>query len=130
MFTRDPQTRVDTLIGKSVRVQGDVEFQGGLHLDGRIVGSVRSDEAREATLSVSETGFIEGTVQVSNVLLNGAVKGDIRARERVVLGATARVEGSVYYGTIEMTLGAQIKGKLVRLPPQAPEAGAAGGQAG
>jgi cytoskeletal protein CcmA (bactofilin family) len=122
MFTRDPQTRVDTLIGKSVRVQGDVEFQGGLHLDGRIVGSVRSDESRESTLSVSETGFIEGTVQVPNVLLNGAVKGDIRARERVVLGATARVEGSVYYGTIEMTLGAQIKGKLVRLSPEALQA--------
>jgi cytoskeletal protein CcmA (bactofilin family) len=122
MFTRDPQTRVGTLIGKSVRVQGDVEFQGGLHLDGRIVGSVRSDESRESTISVSETGFIEGTVQVPNVLLNGAVKGDIHARERVVLGATARVEGSVYYGTIEMTLGAQIKGKLVRLSPEAPQA--------
>jgi cytoskeletal protein CcmA (bactofilin family) len=122
MFTRDPQTRVGTLIGKSVRVQGDVEFQGGLHLDGRIVGSVRSDESRESTISVSETGFIEGTVQVPNVLLDGAVRGDIHARERVVLGATARVEGSVYYGTIEMTLGAQIKGKLVRLSPEAPQA--------
>jgi cytoskeletal protein CcmA (bactofilin family) len=136
MFTRDPQTRVDTLIDKSVRVQGDVESQGGLHLDGRIVGSVRSDESRESTLSVSETGFIEGTVQVPNVLLNGAVKGDIHARERVVLGATAQVEGSVYYGTIEMTLGAQIKGKLVRLSPEAPqapassEAGTAGTPAG
>jgi cytoskeletal protein CcmA (bactofilin family) len=136
MFTRDPQTRVDTLIGKSVRVQGDVEFQGGLHLDGRIVGSVSSDDSRDSTLSVSETGFIEGAVQVPNVLLNGAVKGDIHARERVVLGATARVEGSVYYGTIEMTLGAQIKGKLVRLspdaprPPAAPGAGAAGTEPG
>ena len=125
MFTRDPQTRVDTLISKSVRVQGDVDFQGGLHLDGRIIGSVRSDDSREATLSVSETGFIEGAVQVPNVLLNGAVKGDIHARERVVLGATARVEGSVYYGTIEMTLGAQIKGKLVRLSPDASAAPAA-----
>jgi cytoskeletal protein CcmA (bactofilin family) len=34
-----------------------------------------------------------------------------------VLGATARVEGNVYYGIIEMTLGAQIVGKLVRLEP-------------
>jgi cytoskeletal protein CcmA (bactofilin family) len=38
----------------------------------------------------------------------------------VVLGATARVEGNVYYGIIEMTLGAQIIGKLVRLTPVAP----------
>ena len=55
--------------------------------------------------------------------LEGTVKGDIHASGRVVLGATARVEGNVYYGVIEMTLGAQIMGKLVRLGPQAPPAG-------
>ncbi len=55
-----------------------------------------------------------------------AVRGDIVARGRVVLGASARVEGNFYYGVIEMTLGAQITGKLVRLeqPPEpAPRAG-------
>ena len=45
-------------------------------------------------------------------MLNGTIKGDIYARERIVLGATARVEGNVYYGVIEMTLGAQIMGRL------------------
>ena len=126
MFTRDPrQARIDTLIGKAARVQGDVEFRGGLHLDGHVAGGVRSDDARDSTLCVSETGSIEGAVQVPNVVLNGSVKGDIHATERVVLGATARVEGNVYYGIIEMTLGAQIIGKLVRLAPEAPAANAA-----
>lgn len=123
MFTRDSkQPHIDTLIGHGVRVHGDVDFQGGLHLDGRITGAVRSDEARDSSLSVSATGAIEGSVQVPNVLLDGTVKGDIRARERVVLGATAKVEGNVYYGIIEMTLGAQIVGKLVRLEPGGPPA--------
>jgi cytoskeletal protein CcmA (bactofilin family) len=120
MFTRDSrQPRIDTLIGKSARVHGDVEFQGGLHLDGHITGNVRADESAEASLSVSESGSVEGTVQVPHVTVDGRVKGDIRARERVVLGATARVEGDVYYGVIEMTVGAQIMGKLVRVAPQA-----------
>ena len=92
----------------------------GLHVDGHVAGGVRSDEAPDATLSVSATGSIEGPVQVPNVVLDGMVKGDIYARERVVLGATARVEGNVYYGIIEMTLGAQIIGKLVRLEPETP----------
>ena len=123
MFTRDTrQARIDTLIGKAARVLGDVDFQGGLHLDGRIIGAVRSDESRESTLSVSESGHIEGAVQVPNVVLNGSIQGDIHAIERVVLGATARVEGNVYYGVIEMTLGAQIIGKLVRLEPETPPA--------
>jgi cytoskeletal protein CcmA (bactofilin family) len=120
MFNRDPRAaRIDTLIGKGARVQGDVDFLGGMHLDGAIAGNVRSDPSADATLSVSEGGSIEGNVDVPNVLLQGAVKGDIRARERVVLGATARVEGNVYYGIIEMTVGAQIMGKLVRLVPEA-----------
>jgi cytoskeletal protein CcmA (bactofilin family) len=119
MFNRDSRPpRIDTLIGKAAHVRGDIDFQGGLHLDGRIAGAVRSDDARESSLSVSESGAIEGPVQVPNVLLNGTVKGDIHARERLVLGATARVEGNVYYGIIEMTLGAQIVGKLVRLGPE------------
>ena len=119
MFTRDSvQGRIDTLIGKAARVRGDLDYQGGLHLDGQIVGNVRADDARDSSLAVSETGSIQGSVQVANVVLQGTVKGDIRARERLVLGATARVEGDVYYGVIEMTVGAQIIGKLVRLSPE------------
>ena len=130
MFTRDPrQARIDTLIGKAARVQGDIEFKGGLHLDGRIVGGVRSDDSRDSTLSVSETGYIEGAVQVPNVVLNGTIRGDIHAIERVVLGATAKVEGNLSYGVIEMTLGAQIIGKLVRLEPETPPAAPAAGSA-
>ena len=128
MFSRDSRPpHIDTLIGKGVRVQGDIEFLGGMHLDGAIAGNVRSDPAPDSTLSVSEIGSIEGTVEVPNVILQGQVRGDIRAAARVVLGPTARVEGDVYYGVIEMTLGAQITGKLVRLaPPAAAEAAAKG----
>ena len=130
MFTREPrQSRIDTLIGKAARVHGDIDFQGGLHLDGHISGAVRSDEARDSTLSVSETGSIEGAVNVPNVMLDGTIHGDIHASERVVLGATARVEGNVYYGIIEMTLGAQIIGKLVRLEPETPPAAPTEGSA-
>ena len=64
MFTRDSrQPRIDTLIGKTARVHGDVEYQGGLHLDGHITGDVRSDDSAEASLSISESGSVEGTVQ-------------------------------------------------------------------
>jgi cytoskeletal protein CcmA (bactofilin family) len=115
MFRESKQARIDTLIGKATRVKGDVNFAGGLHLDGHIGGNVRAEPSATSTLSVSETGSIEGSVEVSNVMLNGVVKGDIYARERVVLGATARVTGNVYYGIIEMTLGAEIMGKLMQV---------------
>ena len=119
MFSRDKQqARIDTLIGKASRVHGDMEFAGGLHLDGTIEGNLRADPVEGSSLSISETGSIDGNVEAGSVMLNGAVRGDIIARGRVVLGATARVQGNVYYEVIEMTLGAQIIGKVTRLSDQ------------
>jgi cytoskeletal protein CcmA (bactofilin family) len=122
MFSRDSRqtARIDTLIAKNTRVEGDLEFAGGLHLDGQILGNVRSGDSGEAMLSVSEHGSVEGSVDVATVVLNGTVKGDIRARERVVLGARARVHGNVHYGVIEMEMGAEVCGKLVPSPPARP----------
>ena len=105
--------RIDTLIGKSAAVQGDVEFSGGLHVDGRVTGSVRTTQGAPGALSVSEHGVIEGSVEAPQVVVNGRVNGDIVASERVVLGAKARILGNVHYGVIEMALGAEITGKLV-----------------
>jgi cytoskeletal protein CcmA (bactofilin family) len=124
MFSRDSkQARIDTLIGKASRVHGDLEFAGGLHLDGSIAGNVRAEPSQDSSLSISETGSIEGNVEANNVMLNGTVTGDILARGRVILGATARVQGNVYYSVIEMTLGAQIMGKLTRIAePEGAEA--------
>jgi cytoskeletal protein CcmA (bactofilin family) len=116
MFGRRKQnsTRIDTLLGRAATLNGDLEFAGGLHLDGRVVGNVRSS-AEGGALSVSETGFIEGSVEVTNIVMNGTVNGDMHARERLVLGGKARVNGNVHYGVIEMTPGAVITGKLIPL---------------
>jgi cytoskeletal protein CcmA (bactofilin family) len=104
---------IDTLIGRTTRINGDVLFAGGFHLDGQVTGNVRAEPGVTSVLSVSEHGCIEGSVEVPHVVLNGMVQGDIVALERVELGAKARVNGNVYYGVIEMAMGAQINGKLI-----------------
>ena len=114
--------RIDTLVGRTGHVKGDLEFSGGLHVDGRISGDVRAEPDSDSTLSVSEQGRIEGAVDVANVILDGTVTGPIHARGRVVIGARARVHGDLYYGVIEMTLGAEIMGRLVRLTSSDPVA--------
>ena len=70
-------------------------------------------------LTVSEKGRIEGDVRVPNLILNGAVQGDVYASERVELASHARVTGNVYYNLIEMAMGAEVNGNLVhRAEPQ------------
>ena len=113
---RKPRTsRVDSLVGKKARVLGEIRFSEGLHIDGLIKGNVVSDDDQPATLSVSDSGTIEGHVKVPNVIISGIVKGDVYSSEYVELGSTARIEGDVYYGLIEMAMGAEVNGKLVRI---------------
>jgi cytoskeletal protein CcmA (bactofilin family) len=115
MFKRKPSSNatVDTLIGGKTRINGDVEFSGGLHLDGHINGNVVGDAGTATFLSVSEHGCIEGSVIAPSVILNGIVKGDIEAGDRIELGSKARVLGNVHYSIIETAVGAQINGKLI-----------------
>ncbi|HEY4873037.1 MAG TPA: polymer-forming cytoskeletal protein [Steroidobacteraceae bacterium] len=114
--------KIDTLIGRTAHLKGDFEFAGGLHLEGRISGDVRADPSSDSSLSVSEGGRIDGAVSAMNVILDGMVSGPIHARGRVVLGPHARVHGDVYYGVIEMTLGAEIMGRLVPVALGSPRA--------
>jgi cytoskeletal protein CcmA (bactofilin family) len=132
MFKRklSKDIQIDTLIGVKTCIHGDVEFAGGLHLDGRINGDVKGALDGRAVLSVSETGCIEGSVFAARVLVNGAVNGDIDATDRVELGAKARVLGSVHYRFIETAVGAQILGKLNHRAPDGQVAAAGDAAAG
>ncbi len=108
-------TRVDSVIGQQTKITGDISFVGGLHVDGAVRGNVAARDEEKATLTVSERGSIEGEVRVPYVILNGVVKGDVYASDRVELAANARVEGDVHYRMIEMAMGAEVNGKLVRI---------------
>ena len=109
-------TVVETLVGSNTRISGDLHFTGGCHVDGTVNGNVTSDVDSQSALSISEGGNVDGGVTVPYVVLNGIVRGDVFASQRVELGPTARVIGNVYYNLIEMAIGAEINGKLVHQP--------------
>jgi cytoskeletal protein CcmA (bactofilin family) len=118
MFNRKQHknTVVDTLVGANSKVNGDLHYEGGCHIDGTVKGNVTADPDSDAALSISEDGTVEGGVTVPYVVLHGIVRGDVCASQRVELGPTARVIGNVYYNLIEMAIGAEINGKLVHQP--------------
>jgi len=116
MFGKGKKTscsRIDTVIGEQTRLEGDLRFSGGLHVDGKVKGNIIAEPGSENVLTVSEKGQIEGDVRVPNLVLNGAVEGDVHASERVELASHAKVTGNVYYSLIEMAMGAEVNGNLV-----------------
>ncbi|TDJ43800.1 MAG: polymer-forming cytoskeletal protein [Gammaproteobacteria bacterium] len=115
---------IQTLIGVGTRIKGDLRFEGGCHIDGSVDGSVVADRDPEAFLTISEEGFVDGSVRVPRVQLNGKVQGDVHATELVVLGPRAKVNGNVHYELLEMTAGAEINGKLIHESAQTQSANA------
>ncbi len=105
--------RIDSLIGHETEIEGNIVFNGGLHIDGTVKGNVSIKEGSNAILTISEQGRIKGDVRAPNIILNGTIEGDVYASEHIELAMNAKVKGSVYYNLIEITVGATVNGSLI-----------------
>jgi len=106
--------KIATVIGKGTEVEGNINFAGGLHVDGSIIGNIEGEDDANATLTVSELGKVKGDIRVPNVVLNGEVEGNVYASQRVELAPKANIHGTVYYRFLEMAMGAVVNGQLIR----------------
>lgn len=107
-------TNVSTIIGEGTVIEGDISYTGGLHIDGKVIGNVVAENNTATTLTLSKLGSICGDVNVPSVVIDGEVKGDVTSSERVQLIANSRIVGNVKYNLIEMEVGAEVNGQLLR----------------
>jgi cytoskeletal protein CcmA (bactofilin family) len=112
-----PQKRIDSLIGAGTVVHGDINFTGGLRIDGEVHGNVVSTNGEPSTLVISEQARVDGEIRVSHVVVNGSVNGPIAADDYLELQPKARVTGDVTYKTLEMHVGAIVQGRLNHAEP-------------
>jgi cytoskeletal protein CcmA (bactofilin family) len=113
MFGRNAKSEIDSLIGISARIEGDLVFSGGLRIDGEVHGNViAGDAAADSVLIVSEHARIEGEVRCANLVVNGYIAGTVRSTELLELQPKGRIHGDVHYRLLEMHGGALVTGKL------------------
>ncbi len=108
-------THIDTLIGQYTHIKGDVSFSGGLRVDGSIAGNISAAGDNDSVLTLSEQGSIEGEIKVPHLIINGSISGNVYATEHVELAPQAKVQGNVYYHLLEMAMGAEVNGQLIRM---------------
>lgn len=106
-------SKIDTLIGQGVEITGDIKFDGGLHLDGKIIGNAIAEVGGNSVFIVSDKGRVEGDIRVSFAIINGEVTGNVYASEKLELSSKARINGNVHYSLLEMASGAEVNGKMV-----------------
>jgi cytoskeletal protein CcmA (bactofilin family) len=110
-----------TVIGTGTTLHGDINFIGGLHIDGEIIGNVVAEQDGVSAITLSERGRIEGDIQVPNIILNGTVVGDVYASQRVELAPKSKITGTVYYNLLEMAMGAEVNGQLIHTQDPKPQ---------
>lgn len=84
-----------SIIGEGTEIVGKIRFVGALHIDGKVVGDVSGQSSDECALTLGQSGVVEGNVDVAHVVLDGTIKGDVRAVHRAELKPGARIEGKL-----------------------------------
>lgn len=108
-----PVDTIDTLVGGKAEFVGDVIFSGGLRVDGKITGNISAKSGDGASsLVLSESGQVDGNINVAHIVINGVVNGNVTSAGKVELQSKAKVNGDVHYKVIEMHLGSLVNGGL------------------
>ncbi len=101
---------LDTLIGKSCEVKGDIVSKGTVRIDGKVEGIIKTSE----TIIIGENAFVKGDIEAKHIIIGGKVTGDVFATHKLELLATGELhgdirtprlfiaEGVIFEGTCEM----------------------------
>lgn len=107
------KAEVNTLIGASTSLQGDINFSGVMRVDGEIQGNIVG-ETSNSILILSDNGKIVGELKVDNLIVNGSIEGNVFIGEKIELYPNAKITGDVHYNLLEMEVGAEVNGRMIR----------------
>lgn len=110
------ESPVRNLIGKDTVIKGDVESSGDIRVDGKLIGSLKSN----GKIVVGQTGYIEGDLNCKQADISGTVKGILKCEELTTLKATSKVELDMTTKQLCIEVGAIFTGKCQMSQPAIP----------
>jgi cytoskeletal protein CcmA (bactofilin family) len=108
-----------TIIGPDANFKGELSFDKGLRIHGRLEGKINSS----GRLHVAKEAKLQADVEAGSILLEGEVHGNLSASDRIELKSSARYEGDIRTTKLVVEEGAVFSGHV----NVGPEAGKAGG---
>jgi cytoskeletal protein CcmA (bactofilin family) len=97
-----------SVFDSQLTVEGDVETEGTLRVDGTMRGSVR----RADVVVVAKGASIVGNVAAREVIIGGTVTGNVTAAERVELQESGAVAGDIEAAAINIQEGGKVDGRM------------------
>lgn len=108
-----------SLMAENVSFVGDMEFEGGLKINGSFKGNIYNKRGSTSLLALSADGKIEGSVRSYDALIDGTIIGDLHVDHLLELHSNARVSGNITYAQLSMENGACVEGKLICIGEEA-----------
>lgn len=97
--------KITGFFDKDTEIDGNLTFKGSFRIDGHFKGKIDS----ESILIIGEKGKVEADVNIGYIIINGEIKGNIQATEKVEINATGRVIGSVVTPKLIVEEGAYLE---------------------
>jgi len=95
-----------TVIGADAVFKGELHFEKGVRVDGKIEGKVST----KGHLAVSQGGHLQADVEAGSIIVEGDVKGNMVASDRVELRKSARLKGDITASKLLVAEGAAFVG--------------------
>ncbi len=114
------ESKITGFLDKGTEIKGELNFKGSFRIDGLFKGTIDSD----STLIIGENGKVEAEVKVGWVIINGEIKGNIQAKDRVEINSTGRVIGTIMTPILVIEEGAYLDSTCQttdRVPQPTPE---------
>ena len=104
-----PVAETAASIGKSVQIYGEVKGSEDLVVDGTIEGTITLSESR---LTIGPNAHVQANVSARDVVILGALTGDINATGRVELRAGSNLKGDIHAARLSIEENAIFSGKV------------------
>jgi cytoskeletal protein CcmA (bactofilin family) len=99
------EQKITGFFDKDTEFKGDLSFKGSFRIDGFFKGTIVSD----SMLVVGEQGKVEADVKAGYVVINGEIRGTIRAEDKVEIHSRGRVFGSIISPKLIVDEGAYLE---------------------
>lgn len=98
---------INTLLGRGSEFEGKLTFEGTVRIDGTLRGEVFSDDV----LIVGEGARVEAEIDVGEIIVQGAVVGNIRAKRSIEILTPGRVKGDLTTPNLQIDKGVIFEGR-------------------
>lgn len=104
---RQDNKPMDTIIGPTAKMTGNIEVDGLIRIDGNYTGDVTS----KTQIVIGEGATIQGNLSSKEIIISGQVKGNIYSEGTLEITSKGNLKGDIEVGNLVLAKGAIFKGK-------------------